>query len=142
MHPKKVAIGSDHRGFELKSIILSLDSGLEFEDIGCFSEEPTDYPDIANTMSQKIQQFGILICNTGIGMSIAGNSHHNLSAALCLNEDMTYWARAHNNANVLVLGAKYIKSAIVHDLIMTFVNTEFDQKQKNNQRLKKIGKLY
>jgi ribose 5-phosphate isomerase B len=142
VRPQKVVIGSDHRGFQLKSFILSSDLGLEFEDVGCFSEDPVDYPDIVEIMSTKIQEFGILICNTGIGMSIAANSTNNLSAALCLNQDMAYWARAHNNANILVLGAKYIEPAMIHDLVTTFIYTAFDQKPKNIDRLKKIRKLY
>lgn len=142
MYSKKIVIGADHRGFQLKSFIFSLDLGLEFEDIGCFSEDSVDYPDIVNAMSAKIEEFGILICNTGIGMSIAANSTNNLSGALCTNKDMAYWARAHNDANLLVLGAKYVEPAMVGDIIKAFIYTEFDQKPQNIARLKKIRKLY
>lgn len=138
----KICIGCDHRGFELKSRLIKLCPEYEFKDLGCFTPEVCDYPDLACKMSQEIEGYGILICNTGIGMSIAANRYANLYAALCLNVDMSYTARAHNNANVLIIPAKYVTSSLAVELVVNFVSSNFDDSKKNKSRLEKIGKIY
>lgn len=122
----KVVIGSDHRGYTLKNSILA--TFPEFIDIGCFSEAACDYPDIANEMANKLSDFGVLICNTGIGMSIAANRFPKVRAALCLNREMAFLSRQHNNSNILVIGAKYINFEEIIVMIKIFINSEFDDR--------------
>ena len=100
---KKIIIGSDHAGFEMKNSIISNLSDIEFDDIGTDSDESVDYPDYANELVKRIQSnsysFGILICGTGIGMSMSANRTKDIRAALCLNTKMAELARQHNDAN-------------------------------------------
>lgn len=131
-----LVIGSDHRGYELKSQLLCI---FNATDVGTFSDFPCDYPDIALLMSQKIEKFGILICNTGIGMCIAANRFPNLRAALCLNEEMALLSREHNDSNVLVIGAKYVDYASSIKVIDSFLNTSFDK--RHIKRVKKLSQI-
>lgn len=134
----KVFIGSDHRGYILKTNLIQ--NGIaDFCDLGCYTESMSHYPDIVVAMSSRIgNNFGILICDTGIGMSIAGNSCSNLFAALCFNQDMAKMAREHNNANVLVLPAKYLNTSQAIELIRVFCNTKFREEERHVQRIEKI----
>lgn len=106
---KNIFIASDHRGYELKSYLIEslTESGHSVIDCGTDSKESCDYPDYAQKLCSKITEkdLGILICNTGIGMSIAANRHRNIRAALCNNERDAQSSREHNNANVLVIGS-------------------------------------
>ena len=134
-----IVIGSDHRGFELKTYIISnfgMDS-VQFYDAGCYSHESCDYPEIAKNASNYISQFSVLICNTGIGMSIAANKLPNLTAALCINEEMAYFARKHNNANTLILGSKYITPLLSIQILNEFIQTQFEG-GRHEERIKKI----
>lgn len=139
-----VHIGADHRGYELKRFLCDFmsESCISYVDIGCFSDDICDYPDFAAKLAHDIEELGVLICNTGIGMSIAGNSHSNLAAALCMNEDMASSARAHNNANVLVLPSKYLSKEAASRILTIFIRTDFDYATKSINRLKKINKTY
>ena len=131
-----LVIGSDHRGYELKSKLTCV---LNAFDIGTFSDSPCDYPDIALLMSQKIEKFGILICHTGIGMCISANRFSNLRAALCLNEEMALLSREHNDSNVLVIGAKYVDYSSSIKIISSFLNASFDQ--RHTKRVKKLSQI-
>ena len=108
----KIAVGCDHGGFEMKTALLeSLAArGVETEDLGCFDRTSVDYPDyaalVADQVSQGVVDQGLLVCTTGIGMSITANKFPRVRAALCLTPRMAKMARAHNNANVLVLGGE------------------------------------
>lgn len=128
---QKIIIGSDHGGFELKEIIKNhiVQLDYEVEDIGCYSEESCDYPVYGKTVAAKVAKeegIGILICGTGIGMSIVANRNPGVRAALCLNGYMAKMARMHNNSNVLVLGARVIGTGHALDITDTWLNTEFE----------------
>jgi ribose 5-phosphate isomerase B len=130
-----ILVGSDHRGFRTKKQIIDR---FNYDDIGCFTEDTCDYPDIAREMSIKIKDIGILLCHTGIGMSIAANRFTNLRAALCTNNDAAYYARYHNDANVLVIGTKYLNTQEIINLILTFTATKFSFRENDLHRIKKI----
>ncbi len=127
----RIAIGSDHRGFELKQSITKIlaEAGYEHRDFGSFSNESVDYPDIAKQVAEAVTKGnfdrGILICDTGIGMSIAANKVHGARAALCNDGFCAYRARLHNDANILTLGTS-ISESIVRDIIKKFLTTEFE----------------
>jgi ribose 5-phosphate isomerase B len=127
----KIFIGSDHAGFELKSILhseLMLEHAVT--DCGTDSTESVDYPLFANEVAQEVlsnaRSIGILICSTGIGMSIAANRHRGIRAALCRGVKDVKLARHHNNANVLVLGATYTPIDEAIEMIKAFLATSFD----------------
>ncbi|MFV9875536.1 MAG: ribose 5-phosphate isomerase B [Rickettsiales endosymbiont of Dermacentor nuttalli] len=127
----KVAIASDHAGFKLKQLIKqTLKTEYVFMDLGTHDEESVDYPDIANELVKVIEfkeiDTGILVCGSGIGMSIAANRNKNIRAALCNNEYMVKLAREHNDANILVLGSKIIDHDIAIKCVRTFLNTAFE----------------
>ncbi|MBU6339331.1 MAG: ribose 5-phosphate isomerase B [Rickettsiales bacterium] len=130
--PKQIFIASDHAGYDLKQFLISEFSkqNIKIIDLGCdSSEKSVDYPDYAEKLSKKITKesdFGILICGSGIGISIAANRFQNIRAALCHNIKSAKLARAHNNANVLCLGARFIKAKSALSLVKTFLNTEFE----------------
>jgi len=127
----KIAVGSDHGGFEFKQLILDFlnGQGIDVEDEGCFSLESVDYPDFADKVCLKVQNKecdrGILVCGTGIGMSISANRHRDIRAALCHEAFTARMSREHNNANVLCLGGRVIGPEIALDIVRTWVETEF-----------------
>lgn len=141
----KIALGSDHAGFELKNAALTLlaTMGIQTEDIGCFDKTSVDYPDFARTVAEKVSEGivdqGLLVCSTGIGMSIMANKFPRVRAALCVNPRMARMARAHNNANILVLGAEFVPEAKLADIIKEWVNGEFDDSARHRRRVQKIG---
>jgi len=141
---KKVVIGSDHAGFHLKENIKKffLEMGIECEDKGTFSpDESVDYPDFARLVAEDISngraELGVLICGTGIGMSITANKFPSVRAALIMNEYMAKMAKAHNDANIIVFPGRIISPEYARELIKTFLNTEFEG-GRHERRLKKI----
>lgn len=142
----KIAIGSDHRGFFLKEFIKKKieEDGLEVLDIGCENDsEPFDYPDFAIKVGEAVSEgkvdFGILVCMTGIGMSISANKVKGIRAALCYDTRDAYFARAHNNANVLCLSAKNYERNPEEclNLVKTFLLTPFEG-GRHTRRVDKI----
>ncbi|MEW8955890.1 ribose 5-phosphate isomerase B [Clostridium sp.] len=139
----KIAIGSDHGGFKLKSeIIKHLEAkGIELKDFGTYSEESCDYPDIALVVGEKVSNkefdFGILICGTGIGISIAANKVKGVRAALCSDTFSAHATREHNNANILALGERVVGPGLALDIVDTFLNAEF-QGDRHIRRIDKI----
>lgn len=135
----RIAIGSDHRGFGLKQKIVKMlaDSGHTYEDFGCYNEESVDYPDIALAVAGAVAkggfERGILICSTGIGMSIAANKVKGIRAALCSDAFSALRARKHNDANILCLGAEGKYS----EIISSFLTGEFEG-GRHQKRLDKI----
>ena len=130
----RIVIGSDHAGFSLKKScvdFLKNHEKHEVVDIGVFNENPSNYPLIAHEAATKIKEglcdCGILICGTGIGMSITANRHKGIRAALCHNEVTAYMSRAHNDANILVMGARIITEEDALKLIKIFIETPFEQ---------------
>ncbi len=127
----KIAIGADHGGFVLKAELSRFldEAGYELVDVGCYSEEAIDYPDVAAELRKKILcgecVRGILICGTGIGMSIAANRDRRIRASLCHDEYTAKMSREHNDANVLCLGARVIGAGVAESLVSTWLTTEF-----------------
>ena len=127
----KIAIGADHGGFEMKEVIKSYirSLGHEIEDVGCFSTESADYPTFASQVSQHVQsgacEAGVLICGTGIGMSMAANKYKGIRAALCHDEYTARMSKAHNNANVLCIGARVVGTGVAEGIVKTWMETEF-----------------
>ena len=128
---KRVLIASDHAGFKLKKILIEeLQGEIKFEDLGPFSENSVDYPDYAIKLSKKINfkkdMFGVLICGSGIGMSMVANRFKNVRAALCMNNKMSILARQHNNANILVLGSRLISEQEAIKCLLVFLKTNYE----------------
>ena len=127
----RIAIGSDHAGFTMKQAIVGLLSelGHKYEDFGCFNSSSVDYPDIARpvaeVVSKKSFDRGILICSTGIGMSIVANKVPGIRAALCHDTFSARRAREHNDANVLCLGEWVIGQGLMREIVTTYLSTDF-----------------
>jgi ribose 5-phosphate isomerase B len=127
----KIAIGSDHRGLELKQKVIKLvsEAGNEYKDFGAYSEASVDYPNIAEAVGKAVAsgkyERGILICGTGIGMCIAANKVKGIRAALALNEFMACRSRQHNNANILCLGAENDESQLAQ-MVKAFLTCQFE----------------
>ncbi len=128
----KIAIGSDHGGFDMKEAVAAFlrDLGHEVEDAGCYSRDSVDYPVIADKVCKLIQdgtcQQGILICGTGIGVSIAANRHRDIRAALCHEAYTARMSRQHNNANILCFGGRVLGIEIALDVVGTWMETAFE----------------
>jgi ribose 5-phosphate isomerase B len=148
---KKIYIASDHAGFGLKKYIIenltkknsskqTNNHYIEIIDLGCDSAKTSvDYPDFANKLCPKIidNSMGILICGSGIGISISANRHKNIRAAICFNKTTAKLARLHNDANVICLGARLIKPRLALNICRTF----FSQKFEGNRHIKRVEKL-
>lgn len=127
-----LAIGCDHGGYKLKEELVShlKKQGVEFKDFGTFDESSVDYPDIAKAVCNSIIsgecENGVLVCGTGIGISIAANKHKGIRAAVCSDEFSAKFTRLHNDANVLCLGGRVIGPGLACELVDIFLNTEFE----------------
>jgi RpiB/LacA/LacB family sugar-phosphate isomerase len=138
-----VFIGADHRGFELKGRMIAAirKLGHEVIDAGSYDPEPCDYPSISYDVATQVARLksgrGILLCLTGIGHSIAANKVPGAYAALCYNKEAAVLSRQHNNSNILVLGANFIKEAQMIDIIKVWLSTEFEG-GRHLRRIKQI----
>lgn len=127
----RVAIGCDHRGLNLKQFVIKLitEMGYGYEDFGCYTTDSVDYPDIAKKVAKAVArgdfECGILICDTGIGMSIAANKVKGIRAALCHNAFDARRARQHNDANILCLGVEQ-EQETVREIVEAFLISEFE----------------
>jgi ribose 5-phosphate isomerase B len=127
----KIAIGADHGGFELKDLLVQRlrQLGHNIDDVGCHSLESVDYPEYADRVCTKVGgaecDVGILICGTGIGMSMAANKHRKIRAALCHDEYTARLSREHNNANVLCLGARVLGGGIAEAIVVKWLSSNF-----------------
>ncbi len=127
----EVAIGSDHGGYGLKTHLVSkLEAeGCRVHDVGCYSLDSVDYPDYADQVCKKVKELpgvlGILICGTGVGMSIAANRDYEIRAALCHDEYSARMSREHNNANVLCLGARVIGKGLAASIVDVWLSSSF-----------------
>ncbi|TKX32370.1 ribose 5-phosphate isomerase B [Campylobacter aviculae] len=141
MLKEKIYIASDHAGFHLKEKICLyfIEKQIAFEDLGTNSSNSCDYPDFAHLLASKIDQnsFGILICGSGIGVSITANRHKNIRCALCQESLSAKLARKHNDANVLALGGRLIGADMAIDIIENFIQTPFE-KGRHVKRIQKI----
>lgn len=139
----KIALGADHGGYELKEQVKKYlnDKGFEVLDLGAHSTESVDYPEfgkaVGNAVVEGKADRGIIICGTGIGISIAANRIAGVRAALCTNTTMAKLTREHNDANVLALGARMVGDVLALDMIDTFLTTEFEGGRHAN-RIAKI----
>ncbi len=142
----RIALGCDHRGLKLKQAIMGLLTELshDYEDFGCYSSDPVDYPDIAKQVGEAVASegfdHGILICSSGIGMSIAANKVKGVRAALCCNILGAERARRHNDANVLCLGEDTLDQALAFDIVKIYLSTLFEG-GRHIRRLEKIRGL-
>lgn len=142
----KIAIGSDHAGFGLKEDVLELLKGLNHEivDRGTYNLESVDYPDFGEKVSKMVSagevERGILICGTGIGMSMVANKFPNVRAALCNDLFSAKMSRLHNDANVLVLGGRIIGKDLASEIVRTWMSTAFEG-DRHMRRLNKIKKI-
>ena len=128
----KIAIGSDHAGFELKQVVIEYlkTKHTEIIDKGCYSLERADYPDYAHAVSlavlNKEVDFGILMCGSGNGINISANKHNGIRAALCWNAEIAALARQHNDANILTLPARFISIEEAKKCIDAFLTEKFE----------------
>jgi ribose 5-phosphate isomerase B len=143
----KLAIGADHGGVELKQeIVKFLQSikNIEVSDYGTTTRDSVDYPDFGRTVSEAVSQGtvdrGILICGTGIGMSIVANRFPRVRAALCHDNFTARMSRLHNDANVLVMGERVIGRGVAMDIVKTWLETEFEG-SRHQRRLDKIREI-
>jgi len=140
----KIALGSDHGGYQLKENLKEYLKGLnvEYIDFGCENEKSVDYPDIGFKVAIEVKSGkydrGILICGTGIGMSVVANKVRGIRAALCYNEFTARCAREHNDANILVLGGRVIGSGLAEEIVKVWLKAKFCQKERHINRLNKI----
>ena len=139
---KKIYIASDHAGYNLKSsIILKFSKLYKIIDLGTNSTDSVDYPDFAKKLSKKVAStigsFGILVCGSGIGMSIAANKTKNIRAALCYSKKNTKLSRLHNNANIITLGERLIDKNKAFSLIKIFLSTKFE----GGRHLRRLNKI-
>jgi len=141
-----IAIGCDHRGLALKQLIMPFlqKASHSYQDFGCYSTSPVDYPDIAQKVGRAVAsgefKQGILICSTGIGMCIAANKIKGIRAALCHNTFAAQRARQHNDANILCLGGEDIDTKSALEIVKTFLTTDFEG-GRHVQRVTKIRAL-
>ena len=141
-----IAIGSDHGGYELKcAVIKHLESkGLEVKDFGCYSKDSVNYPDIAAAVCPAVTKgeadFGILICGTGIGISIAANKIKGVRAALCGDVYSAKMTKQHNNANIICMGGRVIGRELAMMIVDAWLSAEFEGGRHQN-RIDKIHNL-
>lgn len=138
-----ILIGSDHGGYELKEHLKDILTKKQYkvDDVGCFSKESCDYPDfgfkVASEVGEDNNKIGILVCTSGIGMSMVANKVAQVRAALCYNKEAAMLSRQHNNANVLVLGSKFVSNEESESILNAFLETEFEG-GRHKRRVDKI----
>jgi ribose 5-phosphate isomerase B len=139
----KIAIGADHAGFVLKDQVRDAlrQAGHEVVDVGVNSAESTDYPDYAGAVAQEVvsgaADRGVLVCSTGVGMSIAANKVDGIRAAMAVNLDEVRLTRAHNDANILTIGARYTDPQAAGEMVRVFLETPFE----GGRHARRIGKI-
>jgi len=142
----KIYIGSDHAGYDLKMAVREflVEQGFDVVDVGTYSKESCDYPDYARKVAESVvkdeKSFGILICGTGIGMSIAANKVPGIRAALANDIIAAKLSRAHNNANILCMGGRLIGKELSFEIVKTFLITSYDG-GRHERRLRKIENI-
>ncbi len=141
---EKLPIASDHAGFEMKQKVKKyLSDRFEIKDFGAFSTDSMDYPDTGFTLATKVAKGkfkrGILLCGSGIGMSIVANKVNCIRAALCHNSKFAELSRRHNNSNIVVLPARFVDFATAKDIIDKWLSTDFEG-DRHQKRLDKITK--
>ena len=139
-----IALGCDHGGYELKQEVIAYleKNGLEYKDFGCYSTEAVDYPVYAKLVAKAIQsgecEKGLLICGTGIGISITANKFKGIRAALCSDCFSAEATRLHNDANIVAMGARVVGPGLAVKIIDTFLNTPFSGEERHKRRIAQI----
>jgi len=138
----KIAIGSDHAGFEYKELLKSYLAEYEVKDFGTHSLDSVDYPDFAHPVASAVENqeftFGILVCGSANGVAITANKHQKIRAAICWLNEIAALARQHNNANVLCIPARFVSEDLAREMTTTFINTPFEGGRHGN-RVDKIS---
>jgi RpiB/LacA/LacB family sugar-phosphate isomerase len=140
----RIALGSDHAGFEMKQILLTYVQGLGYEalDVGTDSTAPVDYPDFAEAVGEAIRsrraERGILICGSGVGASVAANKMPGIRAGLCHDCYSAHQGVQHDNMNILVLGSRVIGLELARDLVKEFLDANFSEEERHVRRLQKV----
>ena len=140
----KISIGCDHGGYDLKETVKAhlTEAGHEVIDVGCYDKSSCDYPDFGKPAAEAVgrgeYEFGVLICTTGIGMSMVGNKVKGVRAALCCDSVSASLTRLHNNANILVLGAGIVGENLARGIVDTFFDTPFSGEERHQRRIDKI----
>ena len=143
-----LAIGSDHGGFALKQAIMKHleERGLAYKDYGTYSEASCDYPDFGRAVAEAVAAgeatYGIIICGTGIGISITANKVPGIRAALCGDCFSAEATRSHNDANILALGARVVGEGLALKIVDTFLDTPFSNDARHIRRIRKIEGIY
>ena len=136
-----IAIGSDHGGFDLKEKVIAhlKEQGMEVKDCGCYNKESCDYPMFGKAVGEAVAsgecEKGIVICTTGIGISIAANKVKGVRAALCTDSLCARMTRLHNDSNVLALGANIVGPGLALEIVDIFLNTEFSGEERHQRRI-------
>jgi ribose 5-phosphate isomerase B len=140
----KISIGADHRGFKLKQHIIKIITSIDWLDVGTNSDERTDYPvfakKVVKTIQEKTAQQGVLLCHTGIGMSIAANRFKGIYAALCWSTTIAIKAKEDDNANIIVIPAGFVDFENVEEILLSWMNATFKE-GKYQERLKLIDNM-
>lgn len=142
-----IAIGCDHGGYELKERVIRYlqDKNISYRDMGCNSKESVDYPEYGHAVAKAVAdgscEKGIVICTTGIGISISANKVPGIRCALCSDPLSAKMTRLHNDANVLAMGAGMIGENLALDIVETFLNTDFSGEERHRRRIDLIEKL-
>ena len=142
-----IAIGSDHAGWELKEDIKKSlkEKGISYHDFGPETDDSVDYPEyavkVAKAVSKGDYPFGILVCGSGIGVSIVANKISGIRSALCWTEEMAEMSRHHNNANILSLGARFLEKGNALRMVHKFLNTDFEAGGRHERRVQQIHDL-
>jgi len=144
----EIIIGADHGGYEFKEEIKKLLDAKEvkYTDVGTDSETSTDYPDYAHIVAKEVaesdgEKQGILICGTGLGMSMAANKHQGIRAALCHNEFTAQMSREHNDANILCLGGRVLELDMAKKIVGIWLDTKFSDEERHNRRIEKVDSV-
>lgn len=136
-----IAIGSDHGGFDLKQVIIKYleEQGIEYKDYGCYDKNSCDYPVFGKAVAESVakgeSEKGIVVCTTGIGISMVANKVSGVRCALCSESLSAKMTRLHNNANVLALGGAMVGPNLALDIVETFLNTPFSAEEKHIRRV-------
>ena len=139
----KIAIGSDHAGFEYKEAITKWLNSAGLKDFGTYSPVSADYPDFAHPVASAVENgeydLGILICGSANGVAITANKHQGIRAAICWNEELASLARMHNNANIVCIPARFISIGEAEKIVKTFMETDFEGGGRHENRVNKIA---
>lgn len=140
-----IAIGCDHGGFKLKEVVLNYlkENNIEYKDFGCYNTDSCDYPVFAKAAAEAVAnkecEKGIVICTTGIGISISANKVKGVRCALCSDSLTAKMTRLHNDANMLAMGAGIVGENLALEIVETFLNTEFSGEERHQRRIDLIN---